>query len=88
MRRAEWDYFCLEEKTPSFGKDVAIELTPEFFPPHEMKGYGNLDFFSLVGNMRYQCVSPELKRVKVTVTATFYKKRKTITVGTAELTRE
>src|SRR4051812_21832333 len=32
MRRAEWDYFCLEQKTPSYQNGVSITLTPEFHP--------------------------------------------------------
>jgi hypothetical protein len=88
MRRTEWDYFCLEQKTPSYKDGVSITLTPEFHPAYKMESIGELDFFSERGNLWYSRVSPELQRVKITVNATFYGKRKTINVGTAELVRE
>ena len=88
MRRTEWDYFCLDQRTSSYQKGVSITLIPEFHPPYHMESIGELNFFSEGGNLWYQAVSRELQRVKVTVTATFYDNRKTITVGTAELIRE
>ena len=88
MRRAEWDYFCLEQKPANHQKNVSISLRPEFDPPFRSEGIGELNFFSECGDFWYQCVSTELKRVRVTVTATFHDKRETIMVGTAEFTRE
>jgi hypothetical protein len=88
MKRADWDFFCLQPKTDCYQKGVLIDLTPEFFPPLDSESGDKSDYFSEVGDLWYQRVPTDLQKVKVTVTAKFHDSGKTITVGTAELTRE
>jgi len=86
-KRMDWDYFCLEPKTDYVQKDFSISLTPEFFPPYKWENYGALNDFSMKGFLWYQMVPKDLKRVRITVTAE-WRGGKTVTLGTAELTRE
>jgi hypothetical protein len=88
MEQADWDHFCLQPKTDCYQKGVLISLTPEFSPPFESESLGKLNYFSQVGDLWYQRVPTGLQRLRITVTAEFYDSGKTITVGTAELTRE
>ena len=88
MGRADWDFFCLRPKTDCFQGDISITLTPEFSPPVVSDVTGELNYFSQTGDFWYQRVPTDLQRVKVTVTAKFYKTGKNIAFGTAELTRE
>ena len=88
VKRADWDYFCLRPKTSCFQNGVFISRTPEFIPPIVCEGLGKLDFFSERGDLHFQSVPTDLQRLRITVTANLQPSGRTITVGTAELTRE
>ena len=89
MKRADWDFFCLKPKTDCYQKGVfLISLTPNSFHHSSLKHFGKLNSFSGMGDLWYQMVPTDLQRVRITVTAKLYDSGRTITLGTAELTRE